>query len=400
MQMRKLIYLDNNATTQVHPEVAEIMDYCLTECFGNPSTIYSFGKKAKRLMDESREKIAKMINAASDEIVFTSGGTEADNLAIFGIAKANRDKGKHIITSKIEHHAIINSCKALEKDGSEITYLDVDKYGIVNLEQLERSIKRETILISIMHANNEIGTIEPIAEIGRIARKHKIYFHSDTVQAVGKIRVDLKEMNLDMASISSHKIHGPKGVGALYVKKGTRIKPILYGGEQEHRLRAGTENVPGIAGFGRAIELAVGEMEKEAAKLSQLRDKLQKGLSERVKYIIFNGHPTERLPNTINCAIQFIEGESLILKLDDLGICASTGSACSSASLEPSHVLLAIGLAHEAAHGSLRLSLGRDTTDEDIDYVLDVLPKAVEELRAFSPPYKEFLRKRGLITKA
>ena len=351
-------------------------------------------------MDESREKIAKMINAASDEIVFTSGGTEADNLAIFGIAKANRDKGKHIITSKIEHHAIINSCKALEKDGSEITYLDVDKYGIVNLEQLERSIKRETILISIMHANNEIGTIEPIAEIGRIARKHKIYFHSDTVQAVGKIRVDLKEMNLDMASISSHKIHGPKGVGALYVKKGTRIKPILYGGEQEHRLRAGTENVPGIAGFGRAIELAVGEMEKEAAKLSQLRDKLQKGLSERVKYIIFNGHPTERLPNTINCAIQFIEGESLILKLDDLGICASTGSACSSASLEPSHVLLAIGLAHEAAHGSLRLSLGRDTTDEDIDYVLDVLPKAVEELRAFSPPYKEFLRKRGLITKA
>ncbi len=391
--MKKLIYLDNNATTQVHPEVAEIMDYCLTECFGNPSTIYSFGKKAKRLMDESREKIAKMIDASKDEIVFTSGGTEADNLAIFGIAKANKDKGKHIITSKIEHHAVINSCKALEKDGFEVTYLDVDKYGIVNLEQLERSIKKETILISVMHANNEIGTIEPIAEMGKIAKKHKTYFHSDTVQSIGKIRVDVKEMNLDMISISSHKLYGPKGVGCLYVKKGTRIKPILYGGEQEHHLRAGTENVPGIAGFGRAIELAIPETEKEVIRLAKLRDRLQDGLLKKIEHIIFNGHPTERLPNTLNCAIQFIEGESLILKLDDLGICASTGSACSSASLEPSHVLLAIGLPHEVAHGSLRLSLGRDTTDDDIDYVLDVLPKAVEELRAFSPLYKEFLRK-------
>jgi cysteine desulfurase len=393
--VKKLIYLDNNATTQVHPEVVEIMDYCLTEYFGNPSTIYSFGKKAKRLMDESREKIAKMTDASKDEIVFTSGGTEADNLAIFGIAKANKDKGKHIITSKIEHHAVINSCKALEKEGFEVTYLDVDKYGIVNLEQLERTIKKETILISIMHANNEIGTIEPIAEIGRIAKRHKIYFHSDTVQSIGKIRVDVKEMNLDMISISSHKLYGPKGIGCLYVKKGTRIKPILYGGEQEHRLRAGTENVPGIAGFGRAMELAITDTGKENERLTKLRDRLQEGLSKRIKHIVFNGHPSERLPNTLNCAIQFIEGESLILKLDDLGICASTGSACSSASLEPSHVLMAIGLPHEIAHGSLRLSLGRDTTDEDIDYVLDVLPKAVEELRAFSPLYKEFLKKGG-----
>ena len=391
--MKKLIYLDNNATTPVRPEVVKVMDFCHTECFGNPSTVYSFGRNAKRVMDESREKIASMIDASKDEIVFTSGGTEADNLAVFGIAKANKDKGKHIITSKIEHHAVINSCKALEKEGFEITYLDVDKYGIVNLEQLEKSIKKETILISIMHANNEIGTIEPIAEIGRIAKKHKIYFHSDTVQSIGKIRVDVKEMNLDMISIASHKLYGPKGVGCLYVKKGTRLKPILYGGEQEHHLRAGTENVPGIAGFGRAIELAISETEKEVARLAKLRDRLQQGLSERIKHIIFNGHPTERLPGTLNCAIRFIEGESLILKLDDLGVCASTGSACSSASLEPSHVLMAIGLPHEIAHGSLRLSLGRDTTDEDIDYVLDVLPKAVEELRAFSPLYKEFLRK-------
>ncbi len=391
--MKKLIYLDNNATTPVRPEVVEVMDFCHTECFGNPSTVYSFGRNAKRVMDESREKIARMIDASKDEIVFTSGGTEADNLAIFGIAKANKDKGKHIITSKIEHHAVINSCKALEKEGFEITYLDVDKFGIVNLEQLERSIKKETILISIMHANNEIGTIEPIAEIGRIAKKHKIYFHSDTVQSIGKIRVDVKEMNLDMISISSHKLYGPKGVGCLYVKKGTRLKPILYGGEQEHRLRAGTENVPGIAGFDRAIELSIPETEKEVIRLAKLRDMLQEGLAKKVKHIIFNGHPTERLPGTLNCAIQFIEGESLILKLDDLGICASTGSACSSASLEPSHVLMAIGLPHEIAHGSLRLSLGRDTTDENIDYVLNVLPKAVEELRAFSPLYKEFLRK-------
>lgn len=391
--MKKLIYLDNNATTQVHPEVVDIMNFCLKECFGNPSTIYSFGKKAKRLMDESREKIAKMIDASKDEIVFTSGGTEADNLAIFGIAKANKDRGKHIITSKIEHHAVINSCKALEKDGFEITYLDVDKYGVINLEQLERTIKKETILISVMHANNEIGTVEPIAEIGRIAKRHKIYFHSDTVQSIGKIRVDVKEMNLDMISISSHKLYGLKGIGCLYVKKGTRIKPILYGGEQEHHLRAGTENVPGIAGFGRAMELAVAETDKENERLTKLRDRLQEGLSKKIEHIIFNGHPTERLPNTLNCAIQFIEGESLILKLDDLGICASTGSACSSASLEPSHVLMAIGLPHEIAHGSLRLSLGRDTTDEDIDCVLDVLPTAVDELRAFSPLYKEFLRK-------
>ena len=391
--MKKLIYLDNNATTQVHPEVVDIMNFCHKECFGNPSTIYSFGKKAKRLMDESREKIAKMIDASKDEIVFTSGGTEADNLAIFGIAKANKDRGKHIITSKIEHHAVINSCKALEKDGFEITYLDVDKYGVINLEHLERTIKKETILISVMHANNEIGTVEPIAEIGRIAKRHKIYFHSDTVQSIGKIRVDVKEMNLDMISISSHKLYGPKGIGCLYVKKGTRIKPILYGGEQEHHLRAGTENVPGIAGFGRAMELAVAETDKENERLTKLRDRLQEGLSKKIEHIIFNGHPTERLPNTLNCAIQFIEGESLILKLDDLGICASTGSACSSASLEPSHVLMAIGLPHEIAHGSLRLSLGRDTTDEDIDCVLDVLPTAVDELRAFSPLYKEFLRK-------
>src|SRR4030067_1298760 len=363
--MKKLIYLDNNAATPVRPEVIEVMDFCHTECFGNPSTVYSFGRNAKRVMDESREKIARMIDASKDEIVFTSGGTEADNLAIFGIAKANKDKGKHIITSKIEHHAVINSCKALEKEGFEVTYLDVDKYGVINLEQLEITLKKETILISIMHANNERGTIEPIAEIGRIAKKHKIYFHSDTVQSIGKIKVDVKEMNLDMISISSHKLYGPKGVGCLYVKKGTRLKPILYGGEEEHHLRAGTENVPGIAGFCRTIELAISETEKEVARLCKLRDVLQQRLSKKIEHIIFNGHQTERLPNTLNCAIQFIEGESLILKLDDLGICASTGSACSSASLEPSHVLMPIGLAPEQAHGSLRFTFGRENNEED-----------------------------------
>lgn len=390
----KRIYFDHNATTPLHPEVAKYMASLMEEYWGNPSTVYSIGRDARRLMDEGREKIARAIGCLKEEIIFTSGGTESNNLAIIGVARANRKRGNHIITTQIEHPSVLKACKALQKEGFEVTYLPVDEYGVVRLEELEGAIKKETILISVMNANNEIGTIEPISEIGRIARKREVYFHTDAIQTVGKLKIDVKEMNVDLLSISSHKVYGPKGVGALYVKKGTRINSILHGGHQEKGLRPGTENPIGIAGFGKSAEIMTTEMEKDAGRLSELRDRLFEGIKERIDYVRLNGHPIQKLPNTLNISFDFVEGESIVLGLDDYGIAAATGSACTSATLEPSHVLLAIGLSPEVAHGSLRLSLGRDNTEEDVTYFVEVLPKVVSRLREFSPLYKEFLRKK------
>ncbi len=384
----KRVYLDYAATTPTHPEVVKAMLPYFTDAFGNPSSIHSYGQEAKVAIEEARAKVAALINARSEEIVFTSGGTEADNFAIKGVAYANEAKGNHIITSSVEHHAVIESCKFLEKRGFSVTYLPVDKYGIVDPDSLKKAITDKTILISVMQANNEIGTIEPIAEIGRIAREAGVYFHTDAVQTVGHIPVDGNELGVDLLSISAHKFYGPKGVGALYVRKGTRITPFLHGGEQERRRRASTENVPGIVGFGKAAELAPQEMSQEAQRLTHLRDHLIKGIMERIDHTRLNGHPQMRLPNNVNVSVDFVEGESMLLNLDMDGICASTGSACSSASLEPSYVLLAIGLYHEQAHGSLRFTLGKWTNEEDISRVLEVLPQAVTKLRAMSPLLK------------
>lgn len=392
----KRIYFDHNATTPLHPEIAKYMASLVEEYWGNPSTVYSIGRDARRLMDEARERIARIIGCLKEEVIFTSGGTESNNLAIIGVARANRKKGNHIITTQIEHPSVLKACKALQKEGFEITYLPVDEYGVVRLEELERAIKKETILISVMHANNEIGTIEPVGEIGRMARNREIYFHTDAIQTLGKLRIEVREMNIDLLSLSSHKVYGPKGVGALYVKKGTRINSILYGGHQEKGLRPGTENVIGIVGFGKTVEIVATEMGEEAHRLLELRNRLFDGIKERIDYTRFNGHPTLRLPNTLNISFEFVEGESIVLSLDDYGIATATGSACTSATLEPSHVLLAIGLSPEVAHGSLRLSLGRDSREEDIAYFLEVLPKVVNRLREFSPLYKEFLRKKEI----
>lgn len=390
----KRIYFDHNATTPLHPEVAKYMASLMEEYWGNPSTVYSIGRDARRLMDEAREKIARAIGCLKEEVIFTSGGTESNNLAIIGVARANRKRGNHIITTQIEHPSVLKACKALQKEGFEVTYLPVDEYGVVRLEELEGAIKKETILISVMNANNEIGTIEPVGEIGLMARKREVYFHTDAIQTVGKLKINVKEMNVDLLSISSHKVYGPKGVGALYVKKGTRINSILHGGHQEKGLRPGTENPIGIAGFGKSAEIMTTEMGKDAGRLSELRDRLFEGIKERIDYVRLNGHPIQRLPNTLNISFDFVEGESIILGLDDYGIAAATGSACTSATLEPSHVLLAIGLSPEVAHGSLRLSLGRDNTEADVTYFVEVLPKVVSRLREFSPLYKEFLRKK------
>ena len=384
----KRIYLDYSATTPTHPEVVKAMLPYFTDVFGNPSSIHSYGQEAKGAIEEARVKVADLIGARGEEIIFTSGGTEADNFALKGVAFANETKGNHIITGSIEHHAVIETCKFLERRGFLVTCLPVDEYGLIDPGDVKKAITDKTILISVMQANNEMGTIEPIAEIGRIARDAGIYFHTDAVQVVGHIPVDVNELEVDLLSMSAHKLYGPKGVGALYIRKGTKLIPFMHGGDQERRRRASTENIPGIVGLGKAVELARQEMGEEAERLTYLRDQLIKGLLERIDHTCLNGHPLKRLPNNVNVSVDFVEGESMLLNLDLEGICASTGSACSSSSLEPSHVLLALGLSPEQAHGSLRFSLGKWTRDEEIERVLEVLPRVIAKLRAMSPLLK------------
>jgi cysteine desulfurase len=359
-----------------------------TDAFGNPSSIYACGRDARGAVEEARTKVAELIGARNEEIIFTSGGTEADNHALKGVAYANERKGNHIITTSIEHHAVMEVCKFLERRGFKITYLPVDEYGLVDPDDVKRAITDKTILISVMHANNQAGTIEPVEEIGKIAREAGVYFHTDAVQTLGHIPVNVDKLKVDLLAISAHKLYGPKGVGVLYIRKGTRLVALMHGGEQEKRRRAGTENVPAIVGLGKAVELAGQEMGKEAERLAYLRDKLIKGLVEKIDHIRLNGHPKRRLPNNVNVSVDFVEGESMLLNLDLEGICASTGSACSSASLEPSHVLLALGLPAEQAHGSLRFTLGRENTEADVERVLEVLPGIVARLRAMSPLLK------------
>ncbi len=387
--MNQRIYLDYSATTPMKQEVLnEILPY-FTEKFGNPSSIHSFGREAKQAVDVARDRIAKAIGAKQDEIFFTGGGSEADNWAIKGIAYANKNKGNHIITTKIEHHAVLHTCEYLEKNGFEVTYLDVDEYGMIDIEQLKNAMTDRTILITLMFGNNEIGTIQPIKEIGALAKEKKIYFHTDAVQAFGNVKIDVNDLNIDLMSISAHKIYGPKGVGALYIRKGVKINQLIHGGAQERRRRAGTENLPGIVGFGKAAELAVENLDAHIVHTSTLRDRLVKGIMETVDYVKINGHPIHRLPGNANFAFEFIEGESLLLSLDMLGISGSSGSACTSGSLDPSHVLMAIGLTHEIAHGSLRLTIGDFTKEEEIDYVIAQLPKVVDRLRQMSPLYEK-----------
>jgi cysteine desulfurase len=385
----KRIYLDYAATTPTHPEVVQAMLPYFTENFGNPSSIYSYGQESREAMESARAKVAKLIHAQDDEIVFTGGGTEADNYALEGTVFANEKKGNHIITTAIEHHAVLETCKFLEKRGFTVTRLPVDKYGLVNPDDVKKAITPKTILISVMHANNEIGAIQPLAEIGKITKEKSIVFHTDAVQTAGHIPIDVNKLGVDLVSMSAHKLYGPKGVGALYIRKGVKLIPFINGGGQEKGRRSGTENVPGIVGFGKAAELALGEMDAEAGRLTILRDKLIQGILSRITDTHLNGHPVKRLPNNANISIDFIEGESMCLNLDFQGICASTGSACSSSSLEPSHVLLALGLRHEQAHGSLRFTLGKWTTEEDIERVLAVLPGIVGNLRAMSPLVKK-----------
>ena len=381
----KRIYLDHNATTPVNPAVLEAMLPFFERNFGNPSSTYSFGREAREGIDRAREQVANLIGADPESIVFTSGGTESDNLAIKGIAFANEKKGKHIITSQIEHPAVLNTCQFLEKAGFETTHLTVDKYGKVDLDQLRDSIRNETILISIMHGNNEIGTIQDIEEIGRIARERGIYLHTDAVQACGKIPVDVTKSNVSILSMSGHKMYGPKGISALYVRRGIRIFPLFHGGHHEYDRRAGTENVPGMVGMGKACELAKDSIEENHDRLVDLRDRLQDELVSRIEDTVVNGHPTDRLPNTLNMCFRHVEGESMIMMLDTRGVAVSSGSACTSDSLDPSHVLMAIGLSHEIAHGSLRFSFGANNTTEDVDYVAEVLPEIVRRLRKMSP---------------
>lgn len=384
----KRIYLDYAATTPTYPDVLQAMLPYFNESYGNPSTIYSYGQEAKREVEKARSKVAGLVGARAEEIVFTSGGTEADNTAIIGITRANESKGDHIITSAIEHHAVLETCEFLEKQGKTITCIPVDKYGLVDPDDIRKAITDRTILITVMHANNEVGTVQPIETISKIAREAGVYFHTDAVQTVGHIPVDVNELGVDLLSMSAHKLYGPKGVGALYVRKGVKISPYLHGGGQERGRRSGTENVPGIVGFGKAAELALPEISDEEQRLTNLRDKLVSGILERIDHAQLNGHPQRRLPGNVNLTIEFVEGESMLLNLDMEGICASTGSACSSGSLEASHVLLAIGLKHEQAHGSLRFTSGKWTTGDDISKVLEVLPGVVKKLRAMSPLYK------------
>lgn len=391
--MEKLIYLDNAATTKTAPEVLEAMLPFFTENYGNPSSVYGFASKNKNAVNRQREIIADALGAKPEEIYFTAGGSEADNWALKAAAEAYEEKGRHIITTKIEHHAILHTGEYLEKRGFQVTYLNVDEDGMVSIKELKEAIRPDTILISVMFANNEIGTLEPIKEIGEIAHERGILFHTDAVQAFGQVPIDVDECCIDMLSASGHKLNGPKGIGFLYIRKGVKIRSFIHGGAQERKRRAGTENVPGIIGLGAAAARAVRTMKERTAKEEELRDYLINRVLEEIPYCRLNGHRTKRLPNNANFSFQFIEGESLLIKLDRKGICGSSGSACTSGSLDPSHVLLAIGLPHETAHGSLRLTLGEDTEREDIDYVVDSLKEIVAGLRAMSPLYEDFIKK-------
>jgi len=392
--MSKLIYLDNAATTQVYPEVLEAMIPYFTEHYGNPSSIYSFAGESKRAVDAARNTMAEFLNASTEEIYFTGGGSESDNWALKATAEAYANKGKHIITSKIEHHAILHTCEWLEKHGFEVTYLNVDENGLVDLEELKAAIRPDTILISVMFANNEIGTIEPIAEIGKIAKEHGVLFHTDAVQAFGHVPIDVQAMNIDMLSASGHKVNGPKGIGLMYIRKGIKIGSFIHGGAQERHRRAGTHNVPGIVGFAKAVELASRDMDKRMKYETELRDYYISRVEKEIPYAKLNGDRVKRLPNNTNFCFRFIEGESMLILLDQKGICASSGSACTSGSLDPSHVLLAIGLPHEIAHGSLRATLSEKTTKEDIDFTVDELKKIIERLRSMSPLYEDFVKKQ------
>ena len=391
--MKKTIYLDNAATTKTRPEVVEAMLPYFTEYYGNPSSVYEFATPSKKAIAEARETIAKSLGAKTNEIYFTAGGSESDNWAIKATAEAYESKGKHIITSKIEHHAVLHTCEYLEKRGFEITYLDVDENGTVKLDELKKAIRPDTILISIMFANNEIGTIQPIKEIGEIAKEHGIIFHTDAVQAYAHVPINVDEYHIDMLSVSGHKFNGPKGIGFLYIRTGLKLRSFIHGGSQERKRRGGTENVPGIVGMGKAVEIAMANLAERTAYEVELRDYLINRVLSEVPYVRLNGHRTNRLPNNANFAFQFIEGESLLIMLDMQGICGSSGSACTSGSLDPSHVLLAIGLPHEIAHGSLRLTLSEETTKEEIDFTVDEIKKIVEKLRSMSPLYEDFVRK-------
>ena len=391
--MSKLIYLDNAATTKVAPEVVEAMIPYFTENFGNPSSVYSFAAKNKEAITKQRETIADALGAKANEIYFTAGGSESDNWALKATAEAYKEKGNHIITTKIEHHAILHTGEYLEKNGYEVTYLNVDENGVVKLDELKAAIRPTTILVSVMFANNEIGTIQPIKEIGAICRENGILFHTDAVQAFGQVPINVDEYNIDMLSASGHKLNGPKGIGFLYIRKGVKIRSFVHGGAQERKRRAGTENVPGIIGLGTATARAMRTLEERTTKEKELRDYLIGRITSEIPFVKLNGHPEQRLPNNANFSFQFIEGESLLIMLDMKGICGSSGSACTSGSLDPSHVLLAIGLPHEIAHGSLRLTLSEETTKEDIDYVVESVKEIVAKLRSMSPLYEDFMKK-------
>lgn len=390
----RMIYLDHAATTPARTEVVEAMLPYFSQKYGNPSSIYSIGRESKKAIEEARETVAKVIGAQPREIFFTGSGTEADNWAIKGVAYANRQKGKHIITTAIEHHAVLHTCQYLESEGFEVTYLPVDTDGLVTAEQVKAAIRPDTILISIMFANNEIGTIQPIAEIGKIAREKNIYFHTDAVQAMGNVNINVEELNVDLLSMSAHKFYGPKGIGALYARKGVKITSFIHGGAQERGRRASTENVAEIVGLAKALELAAANMEQYNRKLIALRDRTIEEIQKNIPFVKLNGHRTKRLPGNVNFSFEFIEGESLLLMLDMKGIAASSGSACTSGSLDPSHVLLAIGLPHETAHGSLRITFGDDNSEADVDYLMEVLPPIVQRLREMSPLYEAFCKKK------
>lgn len=387
--MDDIIYMDHSSSTPTNQRVIEAMAPYFNKYYGNPLSLYALAQESAKAREDAREKVAKLLNAKVGEIIFTSGGTEANNFAIKGVAFANENKGNHIITSKIEHHSVLNTCKWLEKRGFNVSYIGVDKYGIVDLDELENSITDKTILITIMHANNEVGTIEPLSEIARVAKDNNIYLHTDAVQTVGKVKVEVNELGVALLTLSGHKFYGPKGVGALFIKKGTKIDPLLHGGHHEQNKRAGTENVPGIVGLGVACEIAMEEMGGENKRLRDLRDSLEEGLTERIEDVIVNGHPEKRLSGVLNICIKHIEGESMLLHLDNNSIAASSGSACTSGSLEPSHVLRAMGIPPEVAHGSLRFSLGHSNTIHDINKVIEVLPQIVKKLREMSPLTKE-----------
>lgn len=392
--MEKMIYLDNAATTRTAPEVVNAMLPYFTEHYGNPSSIYGFAAANKEVVSKQRERIAEVLGAKANEIYFTAGGTESDNWALIATAEAYEGKGKHIITSKIEHHAILHTCEYLEKRGYEVTYLDVDENGLVDPADVEKAIREDTILVSIMYANNEIGSIQPIREIGEITHRHGVLFHTDAVQAFCQVPINVDECHIDMLSASGHKLNGPKGIGFLYIRKGVKIRSFIHGGAQERKRRAGTENVPGIVGLGKAVELASGSMAERAEKERGLRDYLISRIEKEIPYCRLNGDREKRLPNNVNFSFRFIEGESMLIMLDMKGICASSGSACTSGSLDPSHVLLAIGLPHEIAHGSLRMTLGADTSKEDLDYVVEQLKEIIEQLRGMSPLYEDFVKKQ------